>query len=1786
MKKYKRLLSGFLAFCLLTTTLITGVVPVYGENLQTIKVLRVAYYEVWKHSGSGPWQDTFGNDGVHPGSTNIKFTLTASEMKTNIGDVKRVVGITPMGYNDTYPGRGIRQDYSTHTETQWANMKDFAVPSGNLSVSKGADLGNGKFEINVTVSELKANKDIGMPSRGAIDRKSNLVSQGQTFANGVQGWRFYIPYIVEYEVATYDATYTIYHKDKNTNADLTAPEFKTVLPVNPNTVYQASAKSIPGYTVNGPSTQSVTLSKQGNASMTFLYDKDALVVPNTKDLIAKLEVPLRAKVGESFSVDGSQSYAIGTSITQYAWAQGSTILSDKQGQQSFTHSFNTVGTYPFTLTITNGTITRSVTKSIEIYADTPPPGPEIGTVDINAPPRVYTNQNFAVTASISSGYSENFQVLNMNGDDKSGNMVGTLKIGTVTINMNQEGVYRYRIIAGNERTSDEAITEVVTPYPTAKIATDSPKAQLTIGVNANQSTANYADVPIDTTKTTWKLETLSIPEANLTVTGLTKSGASWINTGSQNFSFRSAIQGDVKITLTVTNIYGFSHTTSKILTLTENKPPVARLSTDAVVYRDLANGNKAEINVYDASVSPDADPIVRRAYVRTFDSNNDGNFEDEKVWIRWNGIFYEQTITYGQAKTNGWAIGMNPEWGNDTQIKDYVTSVGRYRYDIIAFESPESQAESFKTANGNNVCDVDNIAPSVYFNLDKTEKRNFVIYTDAQGDKLLKLTAQMNKLKSEAYKRGYNVTFDIKNSSMIPTSKESVVVGTDSEGNDKYKNYEVAFDGYTSIPYKVWSKLAKVWFIADYYYELQKSGQANDSGSWETIRNVDTSNYTFSRGIITEEKTIYDGSTPIADYSGNIVISNDYVRSSSNWSNGMVESNDYSYYRPETPGERGILSLAVNEQIRYDNMFRNAYIINPRITSTEAVPGWSVTENTGLRYYKISSIDWVDFRKLINSTIPTTPTTVVLYTESNGYNFDQSFGNYFPFTLPQSYNVSNYAVDNESQTPFSQTGLKNYSFVLVAPWNYKAYKTVDGNSSWSNPSAIMAMNMDQLGTAMKSYNWYADLGDATLNSLLATMPPKSTAETGSLTVTMDESITVAMDYLDRENDPKLKESWSYQYTPMFETSKDSSLFKGQSFNEFRYDWDTTGKYVITGKVTDNPSVDPNFASYQRQSADSLTREVIVHEKPIAWAKLVLDASKNASLYLVDPANGNFYSHDPDRKTWGFSGLQAVEFRGSDFWNNPKTIDFMPRTPGSYVSYYSAYNGGNPSLSLGGYTNVELRVQDLEGAWSDWTPVNSDYFTFDAKFRSQFNTLPTVKYNEILEFHEIKVQVGTPKVHELKWYITDKNGNLKTTVSSRSTDAGQYSYNATLGTYTHNNISMTATLPDGDYKAVIECHASGKLMGKKVFGFSVRNKLIFDAQLKSSGGTLPTIKKGETITFNNIKSTVDFEPYPHDLYFSIKKSDWSANVTPVYTVPFTSGKNWFSSAVSAYRWWDISMNVDLPDGNYIAVIEAWANGIQKGVKWWPLVVKNNTAPTLTIQRAYPSGNPVGKNFIYEGDNVSVDFTPNDNDNDTLTTTYTFKNLTTGADITLSSNTYTAPHAMRTKAILTNATPGNYKLDILAKDPSGASATDSITFTVNALSITGAVNHTTQWEKNRVEFNQAKTGTNNSPHDALTFFSGEKLILEGTTTPINSGSLITASTVTAQLISESMSDTLSKNGSVPNRYDGELWNEEMINWTTRTRTVRFTVTYSNGTMKTDDVVVKFDGDNKYWLFHRKF
>ena len=302
---------------------------------------------------------------------------------------------------------------------------------------------------------------------------------------------------------------------------------------------------------------------------------------------------------------------------------------------------------------------------------------------------------------------------------------------------------------------------------------------------------------------------------------------------------------------------------------------------------------------------------------------------------------------------------------------------------------------------------------------------------------------------------------------------------------------------------------------------------------------------------------------------------------------------------------------------------------------------------------------------------------------------------------------------------------------------------------------------------------------------------------------------------------------------------------------------------------------------------------------------------------------------------------------------------------------------------------------------------------------------------------------------------------------------------------------------------------------------------------------------------------------------------------------------FGSPVTTYRnitnETDGDIELEFKDmGRYEISIEATDKAGNKQTKKGIYNLVPNLPPELDILGTTPS-------FIYEGDDVYIDFQVNDLDFDTLDCNIKVErngSVVYNKDIWISPNGTTYPpisHLLFTEIPYDSNDKDNneYEVKITVKDGFGGEATGSYDFEVHDLFIVGSVYHTEEWKGNLDRYNKTAERNGEDTREETMFFPGERFVLQGNASNIDSDRIefdgLKADEVTVKILDKSLSTTLTKKTAT--MFNGFLWNSSMINWVDQPLNFLFTVKYSNGHSETDTVRV-YIKDDEYWRLHMRF
>lgn len=208
--------------------------------------------------------------------------------------------------------------------------------------------------------------------------------------------------------------------------------------------------------------------------------------------------------------------------------------------------------------------------------------------------------------------------------------------------------------------------EIIAPVPEPVIVVSGTLKENRKITLSNMTYITPDDIPLVKSKTKFTIKSLDgISEDKIKYSGSLA--------GTDNIDFLVRTPGNYLVTLYVENTAGFGASTSKTLNVLPDEKPIPYISIPSGAYRDPNDGNRAKIVLDDLSISPDYDYLAHRLWQYRYDSNNNGNFEEE-AWV---------TISDG----------------NMDRLELYLTEVGRYEVRLtVREEFGQPTIDQFVTA--------------------------------------------------------------------------------------------------------------------------------------------------------------------------------------------------------------------------------------------------------------------------------------------------------------------------------------------------------------------------------------------------------------------------------------------------------------------------------------------------------------------------------------------------------------------------------------------------------------------------------------------------------------------------------------------------------------------------------------------------------------------------------------------------------------------------------------------------------------------------------------------------------------------------------------------------------------------------------------------------------------------------------------------------------------------------------------------------------------------------------
>ena len=310
------------------------------------------------------------------------------------------------------------------------------------------------------------------------------------------------------------------------------------------------------------------------------------------------------------------------------------------------------------------------------------------------------------------------------------------------------------------------------------------------------------------------------------------------------------------------------------------------------------------------------------------------------------------------------------------------------------------------------------------------------------------------------------------------------------------------------------------------------------------------------------------------------------------------------------------------------------------------------------------------------------------------------------------------------------------------------------------------------------------------------------SSTGSMYILLDEEIEyIPGIYEDYERDSEHERKWLINHSPNY---FDNSMGISQYHNPTGIPtsppskFDKVGKYIINLRVRDNPKNDLRFKidtedeiveeefNYYKWSVGNQNLTLYVHRKPIALMNV--SATQNANeTYKIIAMDGGSYDLDHTSRT--DKGIIAWQWAWRDQYEDSWHYERMNKLDATGDRAYI----------------IALRVQDMEGVWSDWI-----YQTIDnrqppiAKFDIIKNPITSV------ELAQIKDTSYAIMSNLTNWHWVVKKINDNGTIGSTLQEIKPTSSNTGAGGY-DTSLNLTRTNPGvGKYRIYLRVKADNGL----------------------------------------------------------------------------------------------------------------------------------------------------------------------------------------------------------------------------------------------------------------------------------------------------------------------------------------------------------------------------------------
>lgn len=890
--------------------------------------------------------------------------------------------------------------------------------------------------------------------------------------------------------------------------------------------------------------------------------------PENKPPVARFSMPSECGPGQTVNVT-NRSYDPDGYIVEVKWRiSPSTDVEENLGDDGGTLVFHKLGTYTVKLTVTDDRgDSDSTEEEIEV---------------VNQPPRA----RIVVPDKIVQGDDVTIRSASRDPDGEivkltwsvtpAENVVGELEGEESTVYFDKEGQYKIALTVEDNwgATDTDEVTVTVEPAIPQAFFTDEgayKQNRRIVLTEAGQSSARY---PIIKEQDEWEI----LPAGN----GATSEAIKVKDVSPDKKEVLFKTPGTYKVRLRVTNTAG--HTSEwyeRTLDIRPDEPPVADFVVQQAYLRDPAIGKKATVEVRDTSYSPDGDIIAHRTWKYRYDSNNDGNFEDEQWVVFSDGNEMSPSFQTDQVGKYQIELEVTEGFGEDT-LTEFVSAEDYLKADTSSKPLDEKKTE------------VINIRPSVGFDVLRKKKAD-IIFTvgNTQGtgfdaaivQNLDGLINQYLKPELEANNVDYQISsVQAQSMTMQDTFNWQAYDhvgrwGEDTGGYYTGENHiiivgkDVYFYGYGRPAFK------DFLFMPDntsgkktFTFDLSESGinyHSMEGGGFlfnSKIQNDILSGYVILFALAGIE--LYE----IPGVNVNSFHNQQYYLLAN-----APYANKIGTFPKALKGDHSIKIEATPDRLDlWDN-------------GSKVIDGFALPHQYGNGFGPIASyaphdcamLSWFTFKNLV-------------MTVTSGKTLDEVLQGQVIWRDDAAHFLVNI-----SAVPYPEF---NDPVKAVYIYSQLLNDRVDFSVLGSTANQAQAMNIiarnDGQGTFILNSNRNTAMQQLTsyiINKLNSLYPPVENY------VLLNEEVYYKTYYNDPEEDPKMAERWKYSHDPTyFENSLGLAPFHEQWLPAPVYRFDKVGEFVTTFQARDNPKDDDRFDEYRLWSympAESL--HLYVHRRPVA-----------------------------------------------------------------------------------------------------------------------------------------------------------------------------------------------------------------------------------------------------------------------------------------------------------------------------------------------------------------------------------------------------------------------------------------------------------------------------------------------------------------------------------------------------------------------------------------------------------